>query len=153
MHLDMTYIVCPQCGQEKFDPDAGKCDACHMRGSNGAVLDAAALEGLLYNVKVYLAPLPDDQFQQMAGAFGPTERGDDPILFDEETCQIVYHHLRANGVLCSWLEITADHRTMHSLVFAKGNHGLERGLKAAQKLTRKVRGRLIVRSERPNIIQ
>jgi hypothetical protein len=133
-----------------FDASVGECTNCHARGSDDIpILDRVALDGLLHNVKIMVARLPDIEFQQLAGAFSPRpgHGAEDGIPFSEAQCEVVYQMLRQNDILCLWIAITADRQTHHSLILAKDNRGLQRGLRAAQKFARRIRAQLIVRGE------
>lgn len=141
-------LTCPHCTQVAFDADTGQCTNCHMRGGDIApVITDVVLEGLLCNARNVLGGLLPHEFVQLLGAFSPRvgHSPNDGIPFDAQTAERVWRHLRSHTLLCLWIVITADNHSTHSLILANTSRGLERGLTAARKVARKIRGRLIVK--------
>ena len=136
-------LVCNHCGNQSLDEISGVCTKCGLHSTNRQdfQVDEAALRGLLHNVRVLLAEMPQEGFQQILGLWGPSGT-DDGIAFNADDCQQAHRYLLQHGVLCIHVAITADQQTQHSLICAVSQKGLDRALRSARRLANQQRARM-----------
>jgi hypothetical protein len=142
-----SLAICPSCQAASFDRDKAICTRCGLRGSTDEpTLNQSVLENLLYNVRVMLSELAPGQFVQLRGLFSPrVGRGDnDAISFTDDTARRTYDYLHLH-VPCIWVSVVADGAVAHSLLLAPDRQGLEKGIRAAKKIARQSRSRLLIK--------
>ena len=142
-------LVCPNCQQVAFDPALNLCRNCNALGTTDTTIDDATLIGLLHNVRIRLADLGPDQFQQILGLFSERigHSDEDGIPFTAETAALTHRYLGDHGIRCARIEVTANRTTAYSLVVAPTEVGIERCLRQARKVTQRQRALLkIVRA-------
>ena len=141
-----TLLECPNCKQTCLNPTLGLCENCGALVTEDTQVDDAALTGLLHNLRLRMAELEPQQFQQIMGIFSARIGYDDEdgIPFTAQTCALTHRFLREHGILCVHVAVTANGTTEHSLVAAISNTGIERCLRQARKFAKQHRARLHV---------
>lgn len=140
-----TLLPCPNCNQVRLNPTLGVCENCGVLTTEDDTVNEAVLIGLLHNLRVIMADMEPDQFQQVLGPLsGPIGDEDDGVPFTAETAALAHRYLREHGILCVHVALTANGKTEHSLVAAFNSTGIGRCLRQARRFAQRHRARLHV---------
>lgn len=142
----VVLVRCEVCGHETFDEAKGECQHCHMRGGAEQPITEKLLDAFLHNVRLRLAEMRPDEFQQSLGMFGPRPGMplSDGIPYTPEDCTRVQRFLLEHDILCAQVAVTADRKTEYSLVISLSDKGIERAIRQATKQAKKARARVSV---------